>query len=111
MLLAWVCCCGVFFFLRGRGGRPRPGAFPRFPLGPSWDVRHRAEGTWARVAPGRPAPAPRRGSGAEGRGGVCVCVCKCCALAFFLPPLSSSVLARVPRGPAATVNRAWMLFT
>lgn len=68
--------------------------------GPRWGVSGDAG------SPGRPARPP----GGELRGGA-GCVCKCCALAFPPPPPASRVLAWVLRRPAATVNRAWMLFT
>lgn len=100
-------CCRAGFVVvsarvcssRGVAGRPRPWAFPRFCaalVGVSVATRG---------APGARL-GPPEGIGAEGRG-----VCKCCALAFPPPPPASRVLAWVLRRPAATVNRAWMLFT
>lgn len=114
LLLGCFSSCGLRAGERRRGwgaggGPTSPTGISAVSLGPGWDVRHRAEcsGRGCRRPPGARLR-PLEGSGAEGRGGR---VCKCCALAFPLPPPPSRVLAWVPRGPAATVNRAWMLFT
>jgi hypothetical protein len=65
---------GLGLLLLG-GGRPRPGAFPRFPGDLRWGAGDRGN------PPLRPRSTPWVG-GAAGRG-----VCKCCALAFPHPRL------------------------
>lgn len=112
MLLGWFCCgwdvFGFFSSPAGRaGGDLAQRHFRGLPLAlagvsrPAQVERGRGETPGVPLRPPGGAVARRGGAG----------VCKCCALAFPPPPPASRQLAWVPCRPAATVNRAWMLFT
>lgn len=101
-------CLGCVFFLRvGGGGDLAHRHLRGFPLALAGVSGATQVGQGRGETPGAPLRSP--GGPAARRGGAGMC--KCCALAFPPPPPASRQLAWVPRRPAATVNRAWMLFT
>lgn len=111
LVLLWLGCFWFFFFPCGAAGWGGSDLAHRYfrglPLALA-GVSGEAQVEQGRgETPGVPLRPP--GGAVARRGGAGVC--KCCALAFPPPPPASRQLAWVPCRPAATVNRAWMLFT
>lgn len=109
LVLLWLGCFWFFLRLAGRrgGGSDLAHRYFRGLLPPSLGCQERRRLDRAGDSLGVPLRPP--GGAVARRGGAGVC--KCCALAFSPTPACFQAAGAGPCRPAATVNRAWMLFT